>query len=170
MSIITKRGDDGETDVMYGGHIPKNSPSIIAGGDVDELTSVLGLVRVTSIPKEIDEKIDQIQQHLIHLMGLVSVPAEKREKYLSDGYPTIDMEEVVWLEELAAQMKVEFSDWAKPGAKGSEAGARLDHARTVCRRAERSLWSISPEIPKELCLFLNRLSDVLWLWAREMEA
>ena len=69
--------------------MPKTSPEVIACGCVDELNAVLGMVRVSGVPESIVDEIDIIQQHLVSLMGLLSVPAEKRQKYLADGYPSI---------------------------------------------------------------------------------
>lgn len=169
MSIITKRGDDGDTDAMYGGRLSKNAPGVVACGDVDELNAALGLLRVCGLPAEITEQIDTIQGHLVALMGLLSVPAAKREKYLADGFPNVSAEDVEWLEEIAVEMPTKLDGWARPGASGSEPAARMDMARTICRRAERSAWGVE-DVSEEACRFLNRLSDVLWLWARELES
>ena len=170
MSIITRRGDDGNTDVMYGGRMPKTSPEVIACGCVDELNSALGVVRVSGVPDDLVEKIDVIQQHLVSLMGLLSVPVDKREKYLADGYPAISQVELDWLESLAEEMPTKFDGWARPGAAGDPGAAWMDMARTVCRRAELSAWDMGEGACQEACRFLNRLSDILWLWARKLEA
>jgi cob(I)alamin adenosyltransferase len=169
MSIITRRGDDGNTDVMYGGRMPKTSPEVIACGCVDELNAALGVVRVSGIPDEIVGKIDTIQQHLVSLMGLLSVPSDKREKYLADGYPSISQEDLDWLESIAEEMPTKFDGWARPGAAGDPGAAWMDMARTVCRRAELSAWDMGDGASQEACRFLNRLSDILWLWARKLE-
>jgi cob(I)alamin adenosyltransferase len=169
MSIITRRGDDGYTDTMYGGRASKNSLNVVACGCVDELTSALGMVRVSGVPEEINEHIGTIQKHLISLMGLLSVPEEKREKYLSDGYPTLTQEELDWLESIAVDMPTKFDGWVLPGASGNLGAAWLDMARTVCRRAELSAWALGDGASKEACRFLNRLSDILWLWGRQLE-
>lgn len=169
MSIITKRGDDGNTDAMYGGRQSKNSPGVVACGDVDELNAALGMLRVSGISRELTEKIDTIQSHLVALMGLLSVPPAKRGKYLADGFPGVGAEEVAWLESIAVEMPAKLDGWARPGAGGSVPAARMDVARTVCRRAERSAWAVEG-VAEDACRFLNRLSDVLWLWARELES
>ena len=168
MSIITKRGDDGDTDAMYGGRLSKNAPGVVACGDVDELNAALGLVRVLELSDEMIQQIDTIQGHLVALMGLLSVPAYKRDKYQADGFPSVGAADVEWLESIALEMPAKLDGWARPGASGSEPGARMDMARTVCRRAERSAWAVEDVAP-ETCRFLNRLSDILWLWARELE-
>jgi cob(I)alamin adenosyltransferase len=169
MSIITRRGDDGNTDTMYGGRMSKNSPNVVACGAVDELTSALGMVRVSGVPEEIIEHIAAIQLHLISLMGLLSVPELKREKYLADGYPALTQKEIDWLESIAVEMPTKFEGWILPGASGNQGAAWLDMARTVCRRAELSAWELGESVCPEACRFLNRLSDILWLWARKLE-
>lgn len=169
MSIITRRGDDGNTDTMYGGRMSKNSPKVVACGAVDELTSALGMVRVSGVPEEIVEHIAAIQLHLISLMGLLSVPEQKREKYLADGYPALTQKEIDWLESIAVEMPTKFEGWILPGASGNLGAAWLDMARTVCRRAELSAWALGEGVSSEACRFLNRLSDILWLWARKLE-
>ena len=168
MSIITKRGDDGETDAMYGGRLSKNAPGVVACGDVDELNAALGMLRVSDVPAEMVTQIDTVQGHLVALMGLLSVPPQKRDKYLADGFPTIGKAEVAWLEEIAVEMPRDLGGWARPGASGGEPAARMDMARTICRRAERSAWMVE-DVSQDACRFLNRLSDILWLWAREIE-
>ena len=169
MSIITRRGDDGQTDVMYGGRMPKNAPEVVACGAVDELTSALGMVRVSGVSEDISGKIDTIQGHLVALMGLLSVPSAKREKYLSDGYPSVSQEDVDWLETIAVEMPTKFDGWARPGASGDPGAAWMDMARTICRRAELSAWGLGDGVSLDACRFLNRLSDILWLWARKLE-
>jgi len=169
MSIITKRGDDGQTDVMYGGRMPKNAPEVVACGAVDELTSSLGMVRVSGVSEEMVGQIDTIQGHLVALMGLLSVPAVKREKYLADGFPSVRQDDVDWLETIAVEMPTKFDGWARPGASGNVGAAWMDVARAVCRRAELAAWDLGEGVSLDACRFLNRLSDILWLWARKLE-
>ena len=147
----------------------KTSPEVVACGCVDELNAVLGMVRVSGVPGDMVENIDTIQQHLVSLMGLLSVPAGKREKYLSDGYPSISQDELDWLESIAEEMPINFDGWARPGAAGDLGAAWMDMARTVCRRAELSAWDMGEGRYPDACRFLNRLSDIFWLWARKLE-
>ncbi|MBT8044500.1 MAG: ATP:cob(I)alamin adenosyltransferase [Verrucomicrobiae bacterium] len=169
MSIITRRGDDGETDVMYGGRMPKNAPEVVACGAVDELNAALGMVRVAGVPESMVGQIDTIQGHLVSLMGLLSVPAAKRSKYLADGFPSVSEDDISWLESIAVEMPTEFDGWARPGASGNAGAAWMDMARTICRRAELAAWGLGEGASPEACRFLNRLSDILWLWARKLE-
>lgn len=168
MTIITRRGDDGYTDVMYGGRIPKTHPAIAACGAVDELNSCLGMVRVSGLSDAMIGKIDTIQGHLVTLMGLLSVPSDKKAKYLEDGYPNVTEGEIEWLDAIGEGLKVKMDGWARPGSSGSVAAAWMDMARCVCRRAELSVWALREDVPVEICKYLNRLSDILWLWARKL--
>ena len=169
MKIITKRGDDGYTDVMYGGRMPKTVPAVAACGAVDELTSSLGMARIAIENEDMVAQIDHIQGSLVGLMGLLSVPAEKRNQYLHDGYPGITEGDIEWLEQIAAGICLQIEGWARPGASGDQGAACLDLARAVCRRAELSAWHLGDEVPIEVCRYLNRLSDILWMWARKLE-
>lgn len=168
MSIITRRGDDGFTDVMYGGRVPKTEPGIIACGAVDELTSCLGMLRVSGIADEQIERIDTIQGHLVALMGLLAVPTEKRDQYLADGYPGIGQAEIGWLDDIGDQITIRTGGWARPGAAGHAGAAWMDMARSICRRAELTAWAMGEDVPVDACRYLNRLSDILWLWARKL--
>jgi len=161
MNIITRRGDDGFTDVMYGGRVPKIAPEVVACGAVDELTSCLGMVRVSGIPDEMTGKIDTIQGHLVTLMGLLSVPGEKRDQYLADGYPDIGQGEIDWLDDIGENITVKIDGWARPGSAGHLGAAWMDMARSICRRAELAAWALGDGVPLEVCKYLNRLSDIL---------
>ncbi len=149
--------------------MPKNAPEVVACGAVDELTSTLGMVRVSGIPDEMETQIDKIQEHLVALMGLLSVPSTRREKYLSDGFPSVTEQDVQWLETIAVDMPTKLDGWVRPGAGGDVSAAWMDLARTVCRRAELAAWALGDGASPEACRFLNRLSDILWLWARNLE-
>ncbi|MBK1792207.1 ATP:cob(I)alamin adenosyltransferase [Persicirhabdus sediminis] len=170
MSVITKRGDQGLTDTMFGGRVPKNSPNVVASGVVDELNACVGLARTTAgMPEAVIAILHQIQEKLIGLMGEISVDPEAREKYYEKGYLRIVSEDIGWLENLASEMETKFQGWVKPGENGSHPAAHLDHCRTVCRRAEITAWSLGDGAPEFGPLFLNRLSDVFWLLSREVE-
>ena len=173
MSITTKRGDDGGTDLMFGKRIAKKDHRIEAIGSLDELNAVLGLVRVDA-DAPMGKSIDLLQGYLVGLMGELAVLPEDLEKYRDSGHPSITAAEVDVVEKLAQTMEesgIVFDGWARPGAKGNRAGAHLDFARTVCRRAERRVLVLSEDLPNtNILLFLNSLSDLLWLYARHCEA
>ncbi|MBB80408.1 MAG: ATP:cob(I)alamin adenosyltransferase [Roseibacillus sp.] len=173
MSITTKRGDNGGTDLMFGKRTAKIGNRIEAIGSLDELNAALGLVRVEA-NASLGKSIDLLQGYLVGLMGELAVLSEDLEKYRSSGHPSITDDEVKLLENLASELEesgIVFDGWARPGSKGSRTGAQLDFARTVCRRAERRVLALSEELSNtNILLFLNRLSDLLWLYARHCEA
>lgn len=172
MSIITKRGDDGDTDLMFGKRIAKSSLRIAALGAIDELNAALGLVRAADTEGRHTAVIDRIQNLLFGLMGELACVPEDLERYLEKGYASLKEVDLEWLTETAKEAEakgVRFTHWAVPGAEGSMARAHLDHARTVSRRAERHLLMLHEsggEVPLTVRLFLNRLSDALWILAR----
>ena len=178
MSIITKRGDSGETDLMYGKRVSKTHPRIAANGAIDELNSVLGLARwhAGRETPRVGTRLAEIQAQLILLMGEVATASEDRQRYLEDGFKTLVEDDVGRLTSEAraieADLNTRFDDWATPGSAGPLAAVYLDHARTICRRAERLLAEIdaseerTPSTPR---IYLNRLADYLWILARAVE-
>lgn len=171
MSITTKRGDDGTTDLLFGGKAGKGDAQIEALGAVDELNATLGLARV-AMDGEGAESIDQIQKWLVTLMGELAMPPGKDAEYDRAGFGRIAAEEIRWMESLSEGIEGDrkFKGWLRPGAAGGELAARLHLARTVARRAERRAWEVNECVcSDEVRIFLNRLSDVLWLMARKSE-
>lgn len=172
MSITTGRGDDGSTDLMFGRRSAKTDVRMEAIGSVDELNCALGLARIEA-GKVLDESIDRLQGYLVGLMGELAVLPEDATRYEDSGHPSIGAEEVAMVESLARKLEkggISFDGWARPGANGNRSGAQLDFARTVCRRAERRVLALGEEVPNDsIPLFLNRLSDLLWLLARQSE-
>ncbi len=141
---------------------------------IDELNSALGLARATAEHNFIRDNLIQIQKSLVDVMGEVGVSTEDLARYAKDGYtlvtPAMTAKLDGLVEEIEAQ-KVSFKGWATPGATSSSAA--LDVARTICRRAERSVCALKEagELNNaEIIIYLNRLSDLLWLFARWVEA
>jgi cob(I)alamin adenosyltransferase len=173
MSIVTKTGDSGTTGLMYGRRVPKTHPRVEACGAIDELNAALGLARATALEKFVSENLFWIQKSLVDLMGEVGVLAEDLPRYVKDGYSLVTSEMTAKLEKLVKEIEaqnVSFKGWATPGA--TENSAALDVARTVCRRAERRVCDLqeSGELKNgEVVIYLNRLSDLLWLLARWVE-
>ena len=171
MSITTKRGDDGTTDLLFGGKAGKGDPQIEALGAVDELNASLGLARVV-MDGEGAGSIDRIQKWLVTLMGELAMPVEKDAEYDRAGFGRIGGTEIEWMESLSAGIEGDrkFEGWLRPGAAGGDLAARLHVARTVARRAERRAWEVDEKVCSgEVRIFLNRLSDALWLMARKSE-
>ena len=172
MSIITGRGDDGKTDLLFGRRVAKTAARIEALGVVDELNSALGLARAAGLGEGLDEVIDRVQEHLVGLMGQLACLPEDEAKYEEKGFARLRDEDLDWLVGVARELEgrgVKFSGWARPGAEHSLAKAGLDLARAVARRAERRVWELHERecpLPETVRLYFNRLSDLLWIMAR----
>ena len=173
MSIVTKTGDHGTTGLMYKHRVSKCHPRVEASGAIDELNAALGWARASARDDPLREKIFAIQKELVSIMGEIATLPEDAERYVKDGYPRVVPAMTDRLEthvkEIEAK-KISYQGWATPGANPSSAA--LDVARTVCRRAERAvcaLKEVNEPINPEIIIYLNRLSDLLWLWARWAE-
>jgi cob(I)alamin adenosyltransferase len=173
MSIATKTGDSGTTGLMYNRRVSKCHPRVEAYGGVDELNAALGMARAHSKFPELSSQILGIQKDLIMVMGELATEMSDLERYQKDGFQLTTAELTKKLDALVLDFesqKVSFKDWATPGATVCAAG--LDLARTTCRRAERRvchLHELQMLSNPEIIIFLNRLSDVLWLMARWVE-
>lgn len=174
MSIVTKTGDDGTTSLMYGRRVPKSHPRVRAYGAVDELNAALGMARTATEQHFVKENLLAVQKDLIILMGELATSIEDLERYQRDGYSLVTPELTAKLEKLVAEIEARessFKGWAVPGNNISSAA--LDIARTVCRRAEREICSLQQngELRNpEILIYLNRLADLLWLFARWVES
>jgi cob(I)alamin adenosyltransferase len=153
--------------------VPKNHPRVEACGAADELNAALGLARATTADPFTGENLLAVQKDLIVLMGEVGVMTEDLPRYTKEGYSRVTLEMTAKLDALVREIesqKVSFKGWATPGATPD--AAALDVARTTCRRAERRVYDLQAagELPNaEILVFLNRLSDLLWLFARRAE-
>lgn len=171
MSITTRTGDGGSTTLMYGKRVSKDSPRVGAYGEVDELNSCLGLARAQA-DKDRKGLLEVVQKALVGLMGELAVAPEDLKRYEADGYARIKEEDLARLDQEIERLEKKappVKGWSTPG--GNLAGAALDLARAVCRRAERGVWQLEKRegnvrtiIPK----YLNRLSDLLWLLEQEI--
>jgi cob(I)alamin adenosyltransferase len=172
MSIITGRGDEGDTDLLFGRRIAKTSRRVAVLGTVDELNAALGLARAAGAAEEIEGVIDRVQDLLVGLMGQFACQPGDEERYREAGFAAVGEADLEWLVATAHDFEkrgIVFKGWARPGAEHSMARAGLDLARTVARRAERSVLELheaGEEVPEVLRLFFNRLSDLLWILAR----
>lgn len=166
MRIYTKTGDAGETGLLGGDRISKNSLRITAIGEIDELNAVLGLARAQGATP--DAELDRLQCFLFDFGAeLAALPGSKFDS------ASVGSEEIRWLEE-AIDRSMEslppLKAFILPG--GSPGGATLHLARTVCRRAERAILALHDREPvrAEARTFLNRLSDYLFAAARAANA
>jgi cob(I)alamin adenosyltransferase len=174
MSIVTKTGDAGTTALMYGRRVPKNHPRVEAYGAVDELNAALGMARAASSENFVTDNLLAIQKDLIVLMGELCVQPEDLKRYFGDGYLPVTPDMAARLEKVVKEIEaqnISFKSWATPG--GTKVSAALDVARTICRRAERRVCDLKfhGEVQNEqIVIYLNRLSDLLWLFARWEES
>jgi cob(I)alamin adenosyltransferase len=174
MSIATKTGDDGSTALMYGRRLSKNDPRVWAYGTVDELNTALGWVRASVAIPFITDPVFAIQKELVTLMGELALHPDDRERYEKGGYPLIETAMVdrltAIIDDLEKNHEVRYDGWSTPGATAGSAA--LDLARTTCRRAERyvvALVELGQPVKPDILAYLNRLSDLCWLWARWVE-
>jgi cob(I)alamin adenosyltransferase len=174
MSIATKTGDDGTTALMYGRRVPKTHPRIEACGAVDELNAALGLASASAKHDFVRDNLLAIQKDLVVLMGEIGVATEDLPRYIKDGHAVVTPEMTAKLDALVREIeaqKINSKGWATPGKTMN--AAMLDAARTVCRRAERRVCALkeSGELRNaKIVVYLNRLGDLLWLFARWAEA
>lgn len=170
MSIVTKTGDDGTTGLMFGKRVSKTDQRLSAFGAVDELNANLGLARSLSQNQSTAQELFRLQKELVILMGELSVLGEDRQRYQDKGFHFVNETMVNELENKIKAVEahgVSFQGWDTPGA--NPAAAALHMGRTICRRAEREVWALKEkeEISNvQITLYLNRLSDWLWLLAQ----
>ncbi len=173
MSIVTKTGDQGTTGLMYNRRVSKCHPRVEAYGCVDELNAAIGLARATGEDAFVRDNLLVIQKDLVILMGELATAVEDLPRYVKDSFILVTPEMTVKLDKLVQEIeaqKITFKGWATPGA--SVHSAALDVARTVCRRAERRVCALHEANQlhnAEIVIYLNRLADLLWLFARWVE-
>src|SRR6188474_2434639 len=167
MKIYTKTGDEGLTGLFGGGRVSKDDPRVEAYGDVDELNASLGVARAVEVMPRIDEVLVPIQRDLFSIGALLATPdLEKMHDHLTKA--NIDDRRIRDLERAIDDCEKELEPlkaFIIPG--GSLKGATLHVARTVCRRAERRVVHLQREveIPQIVVVYLNRLSDLLFMLA-----
>ena len=174
MSIATKTGDNGSTALMFGRRVSKADPRVDSYGAVDELNAALGMVRAFVEDDAISGQVLSIQKELVTLMGELAVDPQDYARYGEKGFEYVTSAMVDRLtgiiDHLEQHHRISFKHWATPGA--CRESAPLDVARTICRRAERrvvALQESGASVNPEIIRFLNRLSDLCWLWARFIE-
>ncbi len=157
--IYTRTGDAGTTGLADGSRVAKDAPRVEAIGTVDELNSVIGVLLAEQLPADARACLDGVQNDLFDLGGELSVPGhtimtEAHSKRLEDA-----------LDAFNAKLPA-LKEFILPG--GSRAAGLAHVARTVCRRAERTLVALSKTdpLPPPMLHYLNRLSDLLFVLAR----
>jgi len=159
--IYTRTGDGGTTGMADGSRVEKDSARMHCIGDVDELNSMIGLVINKCQPGEIQENLITIQHDLFNLGGQLAMP----------DYEMINQARIDWLESSLDKINeplAPLKEFILPG--GSECASFCHMARTICRRAERSLVSLNAQTPVNgvLLAYINRLSDWLFVACRSL--
>jgi cob(I)alamin adenosyltransferase len=165
MKLYTKTGDDGTTGLFGGGRVPKASARVDAYGTVDETNAVIGVARATPLPPAIDSVLERVQEDLFTLGAeLACVPGKESKLHMALlGESDIQRLETA-IDEADAACEP-LKSFVLPG--GSPQAAALHLARTVCRRAERSTLLVDDgPVRREVLVYLNRLSDLLFALAR----
>ncbi len=167
-SISTMRGDAGETSLAGGVRVSKGSLRVETYGTVDELNSSLGFARSICEDDEMAAFTKGVQQDLFRVGSSLATPVESPKPQIVIDPAVVERltDEVHRLEAIEGML----ADWSIPGEH--RAAAAYDVARTICRRAERSLVRLQESgavVQPAILAYLNRLSDLLWLFGRKLE-
>jgi cob(I)alamin adenosyltransferase len=168
MSIATKRGDGGQTGLAGGIRVSKADLRVESYGSIDELNTVLGFARSICQNKEIAAWTEEIQRTLFRVGSALATPPESKKQP-----PVLTSEDIDRLTNLVHQIEATegiLSDWSLPGAHTESAAYEV--ARAVCRRAERAAVRFIESggvVHPAVLPYLNRLSDVIWLFGRLIE-
>jgi cob(I)alamin adenosyltransferase len=159
--IYTRTGDDGSTGLADGSRTRKDAPRIEAIGAVDELNSLLGLLRTNNPPEPLASQLTTIQRNLFELGADLAVPNRNTLDAGQAGTLETDMDDM-------NRKLPPLQSFILPG--GSPSAALCHQARAVCRRAERRVVALEREIPVNpgIIIYLNRLSDYLFVLARTL--
>lgn len=166
MKIYTRTGDAGETAFFDGSRVSKADPRVEAYGHVDELNAVLGVARAAGVDAALDRWLDRLQRDLFAVGAQLADPASRIAPRVTKASlgpdDTARLEQ--WIDEAEQELPV-LRRFVLPGGTGAAAALHL--ARTVCRRAERHIVALGPDVvDAELLAFVNRLSDLLFVLAR----
>ena len=166
MKIYTKTGDTGDTSLFDGTRVSKTDLRVVAYGDVDELQASLGVARAMKLPRDLDEMCVMLQRDLFALGARLADPAHKIAARVQKI--VIDQDSVARLEGWIDQLDTELPPLRHfILSDGSPGGASLHLARTVCRRAERSMLLLGTDAVEPIVIvYINRLSDLLFTMAR----
>jgi cob(I)alamin adenosyltransferase len=168
MSIATKRGDGGQTGLAGGIRVSKADLRVESYGSIDELNTVLGFARSICQNKEVAAWTEEIQRTLFRVGSALATPPESKKQP-----PVLTPEDIDRLTNLVHQIEATegiLSDWSLPGAHTESAAYEV--ARAVCRRAERAAVRFVENggvVQPAVLPYLNRLSDVIWLFGRLIE-
>ena len=165
MKIYTKTGDKGQTGLPGGGRVPKDAIVTEVCGTIDEMNTAIGVARAAGVSGDVDALLDQIQSKLFDL------GAEAAGR----GTASNCSQRVTAADSQALEQAIDRFDAELPPLRnfilpgGTAAAASLHFARAVCRRAERHMVTLlreCPELSAEILIYVNRLSDLLFVLAR----
>ena len=174
MSIATRTGDQGTTGLLHGQRVAKDHPQIEAVGAFDELNVEIGAARLLAPEPAARELLKGVQGSLVALMGELACAEEDAAGHEHSRFARLGEGDLRRLDEALAALEakeLEFDGWATPGA--TAVAVAFDRARVTARRAERRLAALSThgrQLRPLLLQWTNRLSDLLWLYAREAES
>jgi cob(I)alamin adenosyltransferase len=165
--IYTKSGDEGKTSLGNGRRVPKTDRRIVAYGGVDELNAVIGVAVAAGVPEPLGARLTHVQNDLFDLGADLCVPESPGPtpseplRLVAAQIATLE----VWIDEATAELEP-LKSFVLPG--GTLASAHLHQARTVCRRVEIGVLQLAETEPinPQTAIYLNRLSDLLFVWAR----
>lgn len=166
MKIYTGFGDEGNTALFGGQVVKKNNIRIEIYGIMDELNSIIGLLRTKNKDQSIDNILQTIQEEIFVISSEIATPDEKRQKKLKNRISEQNYQNIEKIIDELSDKLDPLKNFILPG--GSESAAIAHLARTVCRRAERNLAELVFEnlTRKEIIIYLNRLSDMFFVMAR----
>jgi cob(I)alamin adenosyltransferase len=165
MKIYTKTGDTGETGLFDGTRVSKADPRVEAYGGVDELNAWLGVIRSAAPGLDVDESLTRIQRDLFAVGAILADPTHKIAGRVDKA--ALGSDDVTRLERAIDAFEKDLPPLRRfILAGGSPAGATLHLARTVCRRAERSMVALGTGVDPIAITYINRLSDLLFVMAR----
>jgi cob(I)alamin adenosyltransferase len=173
VSIATRTGDEGTTGLLYGQRVPKDHPQIEAVGACDELNVALGAAKVLGPGAAAHALLEEVQRALVALMGELACAEADAARYAESKFSKVGEGEVRRLDAAVAALEaggISAEGWATPGA--NPLASAFDQARVAARRAERRLTGLTAHgrsVRPVARQFLNRLSDLLWLLARQAE-
>ena len=163
MKLYTKTGDKGRTGLFGGVKVAKDHPRVCAYGQVDETNAAIGMVTTACNHAETVEKLREVQRDLLTVGAVLATPSPK------DKVPAVTEDQIArvegWIDEADSRIP-KLTGFVLPG--GTEEAVRLHMARTICRRAERSVVALisSEPVDERVLVYLNRLGDLLFALAR----
>ena len=173
MSIATRRGDDATTGLLHGQRVPKDNPQIEAVGAFDELNVEVGAARMLAEDEAVRHLLKAVQGSLVALMGEVACAEADAAAHAKSRFVQLGEEDLGRLDKALASLEskgLKLEGWATPGANPSSLA--FDRARVAARRAERRLAALPAHgrnVRPLVLQWTNRLSDLLWLLARQAE-